>query len=259
MHPRLIDLGFYEVPTYGVLVAVGVLLGLWTAKLRADRTGLDGSKVVDFSLWIVIWALLGAKLLYVLVGLPRFLADPGLLLTVVRSGGVFLGGFIGALVAAAVLLRRYGLPCLATVDVLAPSLSLGQAVGRIGCLAAGCCWGSSCDLPWAITYTDARAAATVGTPLHVALHPFPVYAALLNLALFGGLAALHRRRPAPGRVFSAYLVGYGLGRFALEWTRGDRDRGFVLGGALSTSQAITAIMIVVGVGLWIWAGRRARP
>jgi len=256
MHPELIDLGFYQIPTYGVLVALGVLLGLWTVKLRADRSGLDGNRLVDFSLWIVIWALIGAKVLYVIVGLPRFLDDPRLLFGVVRSGGVFLGGFLAALIAAVVLLRRHNLQWLATVDVMAPSLSLGQALGRLGCLAAGCCWGKTCTLPWAITYTDPRAAATVGTPLHIALHPFPVYAMAVSTVLYVALAAFYRRRPRPGRVFAAYLTAYGVARFVLEWTRGDQARGFVFGETLSTSQLITSLMVAAGLTLWVWAGRR---
>jgi phosphatidylglycerol:prolipoprotein diacylglycerol transferase len=258
MHPILIDLGFFQLPTYGVLLALGVVAGLVTLKLRADASGMDGARLVDFALWLVIWALLGAKLLLVIVELPRYLADPAALVGMVRAGGVFLGGFIAAVIAAVVLLRRYRLPALPTFDVIAPSLALGHSIGRIGCLMAGCCWGGHCELPWAITYTDPVAAERLGTPLHVALHPFPVYAALFNFALYLGLAALFKRRHAPGRVFATYLVLYGTGRFLLEWTRGDAVRGFVLGGALSTSQLIALGLAAAGAGFHWWIGRRAR-
>ena len=259
MHPVLIDLGFFQLPTYGVLLAVAVLVGLWTAKRRADRVGLDGSRVVDLALWMVIWALLGSKLLLVAVELPRYLRDPSDLVGVLRAGGVFLGGFLAALVAAVVLIRRYGLPWRPAVDALIPSVALGQAIGRLGCLMAGCCWGAACDLPWAVTYTDPRAAANVGTPLGVQVHPFPVYAAVMNLSIYLVLAALYRRRPSPGRVFATYLVMYGVGRFLLEYTRGDISRGFVLDGALSTSQLISSFLVAAGAGLHLWLGRRARP
>jgi len=259
MHPILIDLGFFALPTYGVLIAVAVLVGLWTMRRRADRAGLDGVRTVDFALWLVIWALVGAKLLLVIVELPRYAGDPMQLLRLVRAGGVFLGGFLAALVAAAVLLRRYRLPALPTFDVMAPSLALGHAIGRIGCLMAGCCWGAECHLPWAVTYTDPQAAANVGTPLHVPLHPFPVYAAAFNLGLYLLLAALHRRRPAAGRVFAAYLLVYGCGRFLLELTRGDAARGYLLEGLLSTSQGISLALVAVGAGLYWWAGRRGSP
>lgn len=256
MHPILIDFGFFQLPSYGVVLALGVVAALLTLKRRADRAGMDGGRLVDFSLWIVIWALVGAKGLLILVELPRYLREPGDLLGVVRAGGVFLGGFLAAVIAAAVLMRRYRLRPLPTLDVIIPSVALGHAIGRVGCLLAGCCWGAYCTLPWAITYTDPAAAANVGTPLHVPLHPFPVYSSLFNLALYGFLAWLYRRSPAPGTVFASYLMIYGSGRFLLELTRGDEVRGTILGGALSTSQGIAVAMVVVGVSLLAWASRR---
>jgi len=259
MHPILVDLGFFQVPSYGVLVAIGVVAGLLTLKRRADRAGLDGARMVDVGLWLVIWALVGAKGLLVLVELPRYLHHPGELVGLVRAGGVFLGGFMAAVVAAIVLFRRYHLPALSTMDVFVPSLALGQAIGRVGCLMAGCCWGSRCDLPWAITYTDPVAATNVGTPLHVPLHPYPAYEALFNLALFIGLDMLYRRRPGAGRVFAAYLLAYGAGRFLLEWARGDAARGFVLSGALSTSQLIGLALVVLGASLLVRLPRRTEP
>ncbi|MBD3853578.1 MAG: prolipoprotein diacylglyceryl transferase [Acidobacteria bacterium] len=257
MHPILIDLGFFQLPAYGVLLATGVIAGLWTLRVRADRAGMDGAHLVDFALWLVIWALLGAKLLLVIVELPRYIAHPAELLGTVRAGGVFLGGFIAAVIAAVVLLRRYNLPALPSFDVIAPSLALGQAIGRIGCLMAGCCWGGHCGLPWAITYTNPIAAHNLGTPLNVPLHPFPIYASLFNFGLYLLLAELYKRRSAPGRVFATYLVLYGMGRILLELTRGDAARGFVFNGALSTSQLISLALIAIGVGLHVRVSRRA--
>jgi phosphatidylglycerol:prolipoprotein diacylglycerol transferase len=257
MHPILIDLGFFQLPSYGVMLATGVIAGLWTLRLRADRAGMDGAHLVDFALWLVIWALIGAKVLLVLVDLPRYLANPASLIGTIRAGGVFLGGFVAAVAAAVVLLRRYRLAALPSFDVIAPSLALGHSIGRVGCLLAGCCWGGACSLPWAITYTSPVAAHNLGTPLGVALHPFPVYAALFNFALYLLLASYYRRGPAPGRVFATYLVLYGVGRFVLEFTRGDAARGFVLGGALSTSQLISLVLIVIGGILHISVTRRA--
>lgn len=259
MHPILLDLGFFQLPTYGLLLATGVVAALLTLRRRADRAGMDGANLVDFTLWLVIWALVGSKLLLVIVELPRYLRDPASLLGVFRAGGVFLGGFIAAVIAATILLHRYKMRALPTFDVITPSLALGHCIGRIGCLLAGCCWGASCDLPWAITYTDPVAAERLGTPLFHAVHPFPIYSAIFNLGLYLLLAALFKRPHAPGRIFATYMVLYGIGRFALEWTRGDVVRGFVLDGLLSTSQLISLGMIVVGAGLHIWISRRKTP
>ncbi len=256
MHPILIDLGFYALPAYGFALATAVLVALWTIKIRAEGAGMDPARLVDFGLWLVIWALLGAKLLLVVVEWKRYLGDPAQLLGLARAGGVFLGGFLAAVVAAAVMLRRYQLKALPTFDVLAPSLALGQTIGRIGCLLAGCCWGHECDLPWAITYTDPVAAANVGTPLHVAVHPFPVYAAASNLSIFLILSWLYSKKLAPGRVFASYLILYGFSRFLLEFTRGDEIRGLYFGGLVSTSQLISAALVATGTVLQLWISRR---
>ncbi len=258
MHPVLIDLGFFQVPTYGVMLVIAVATGLWTLRLRANRAGLDGDRILDLGLWIVVWALLGSKITLVLVELPRYLRHPAELVGVLRAGGVFLGGLLAAIVAAAVLIRRYRLPFWPTADAAAPSVALGHAIGRIGCLMAGCCWGGHCDLPWAITYTDPRAHANVGTPLGVPVHPFPVYAMLFNFTLYLFLAWLYRKGPAAGRVFATYLVLYGTGRFLLEYTRGDAARGFVVPGVLSTSQGISILLVLAGAAIhwWVTAKRK---
>jgi len=258
MHPILIDLGFFALPAYGVLLATAVLMALWSARIRAEDAGMDGTKVVDFGLWLVIWALLGAKILLVIVEWKRYLGDPSQLLGLARAGGVFLGGCSAIVKAAAIMLRRYNLKALPTFDVLAPSLALGQAIGRLGCLLAGCCWGRECDLPWAITYTDPAAAANVGTPLHLAVHPFPVYAAAFNFTVFLILGRLYQKKLAPGRVFATYLILYGIGRFLLELTRGDEIRGLFFGGLVSTSQLISAALIAIGAATHWWIGRRQR-
>lgn len=258
MHPILIDLGFFELPSYGVMIATAVLLGLWTLHRRALHAGLDATRTVDLTVWLVIWALVGAKALLVIVELPRYLAHPAEMLGLLRAGGVFLGGLLAALIAGVVLVQRYRLPPLRTLDTMIPSLALGQAIGRVGCLLAGCCWGASCDLPWAITYSDPVAATRLGTPLHQPLHPFPVYESLFDLALYGLLAWWYRRRPAPGRVLATYLGAYGAGRALLELTRGDAARGFVLDGLLSTSQAISLGLIVVSIAMHLWISRRDR-
>jgi len=254
MLPRLIDFGFLALPTYGVLLVTGIALGIWLAGRRATAAGLPGEKVADLAFWVVLWGLVGAKVL-LLVTSPSYLTSLTNLWWLLRSGGVFYGGFIGAALAAFVLLRRYRIPFRRAADALAPSLALGHAFGRLGCFAAGCCYGALCDRPWAVTFTHPLAQAISGTPLGVPLHPTQLYEAVLNFANYGLLAWLYKRRPAPGVVLSAYLIVYGVGRFVIELFRGDADRGFVLGGMLSTSQAIAIGMVVVGAVLLFMAPR----
>lgn len=257
MHPLLIELGPLQLPTYGVLLLIGIGLGLFTARRRAARVGLDGNHLVDVGLWIVLGGLAGAKLLLVITD-PSYLASLRGVWALARAGGVFYGGLLGAVAAAVILLRRYRLPFFAVADVLAPSIALGHFFGRLGCFSAGCCYGASCEKPWAVVFSDPHAAEISGTPLGVPLHPVQLYEAAFNLGNYALLGWLFRRRPpgAEGMVLGVYLLAYGAARLGLEFFRGDADRGFLFGGALSTSQAIAALAVPAGVVLTIWAWRR---
>jgi phosphatidylglycerol:prolipoprotein diacylglycerol transferase len=257
VHPVLVDFGFFQLPTYGVLLVIGLALALYLAARRAETVGLSGHLVADVALWVVLWGLVGAKVLLVVTE-PSYLASPAGWWGLLRAGGVFYGGLIGAAAAAIVLLRRHRLAFFPVADVLAPSVALGHFFGRLGCFSAGCCYGAACHAPWAVVFTHPRAAEISGTPLFVPLHPTQLYEAAFNLVNFFFLAWLFRQRPPAGTVFGAYLVTYGTARFLIEFFRGDPDRGFVLGGALSTSQAIAAVMVPVGIALVLWARRRAR-
>jgi len=257
MHPILIDLGFFVLPTYGVLLALGLVVALWTAGRRAASVGLPREKVVDLGVWVVLWGLLGGKLLLVITD-PSYLQSPQGLASLLRAGGVFYGGLLAALVAAIFLFRRWQLPFFPVADVVAPSIALGHAFGRLGCFAAGCCFGAACQAPWAVVFTDPKAAEISGTPLHVPLHPTQLYEALFNFVNYLFLAWLFRRlRPKlSGQVLGAYLLSYGLARFVIEFYRGDADRGFLFGGLLSTSQAIALLLVPLGAALVMRAFRR---
>ena len=165
--------------------------------------------------------------------------------SLLQSAGVFYGGFAAALIIAIWYVRRVGLPLWPTLDVLAPATAIGQAIGRLGCLAAGCCFGKPTDSAWAVTFRNPIAQRTVGTPLDVPVHPTQLYESVATLALFFALLWLAPRKRFHGQVAATYLVGYAVLRFVIEFFRGD-DRGSVLKGALSTSQFI-AILVVLGV------------
>src|SRR5689334_3276874 len=165
MYPRLLELGPITVYTYGVLLAAAYLLGLKLAMVRAHQRGLDANRVLDLGIYIIISALIGAKLLLLVTDYRSFTADPRELLTLARSGGVFYGGLILAVIVALWYIRRVGLPLWTTCDVFAPGIALGHIIGRFGCFFAGCCYGRETHVPWAITFHDTFAAANVGTPL----------------------------------------------------------------------------------------------
>lgn len=250
MFPRLLELGPVSIYSYGVLLAAAYLVGLWFAAVRARARGLDGNRVTDLGIYIIISALVGAKLLLVVVEFDHFRRDPAEIWTVVRSGGVFYGGLLLAVGVAFWHMRKHGLPLWTTCDAFAPGIALGQAVGRVGCLMAGCCYGTPTDLPWGVTFTNPLAAANVGTPLDVSLHPTQLYESAAALVILGILLLAERRRPSfPGRTFWSYLLLYPCARFAIEFYRGDpRGTAFEV---LSTSQLVSLLLIPLSIFMLI--------
>src|SRR5436190_6128922 len=234
MYPKLLELrsipivGQITLYTYGVLLAAAYLLGLKLAIVRANHRGLDSNRVLDLGIYIIISALIGAKLLLLVTDFNTFRADPRELFTLLRSGGVFYGGLILAVTVALLYIRRIGLPLWTTCDVFAPGIALGHVVGRFGCFFAGCCYGRPTTVPWAITFTNAYAAANVGTPLNIPLHPTQLYEAGAEaLILVVLLATESRGRTYPGRTFWLYMLLYAISRFIIEFYRND-PRGTVL-------------------------------
>lgn len=255
MYPILFEIGNWPVYAYGVLLAIAYLVALQLAVVRARRQGLDGTKVMDLGIYLIIAALVGAKLMLIVVDFDYFLQQPGELLSLVRAGGVFYGGVIAALVVALVLARRYGLSIWTAADLFAPGIALGHVIGRLGCLLAGCCYGRPTDMPWGITFTNPVASANVGTPLGVPLHPTQLYDAAAELVILVVLLATERRgRPYAGRTFWLYMLLYGVSRFVVEMYRGD-ERGSIAG--LSTSQFVSVIAVPTAL-LMLWRLRARR-
>src|SRR6476660_2261080 len=245
MYPRLFELGPVTVYTYGGLLAAAYLLGLQLARVRASARGLDANRILDLGIYIIIAALLGAKLLLLVTDFDAFRANPRELLTLARSGGVFYGGLILAVVVALLYIRRIGLPLWTTCDVFAPGIALGHVVGRFGCFFAGCCYGKPTTVPWAITFTSPFAAANVGTTLNVPLHPTQLYEAGAEaLILIALLATESRGRRFPGRTFWLYMLMYAISRFIIEFYRGD-PRGTVF--MFSTSQFISLVLAPLAI------------
>ncbi len=175
MYPKLLELGPISIYSYGLLLVSAYLIGLQLAVSRGRARGLDGNRVMDLGIAIIVAALVGAKLLLFFVDFDHFTEDPTELWTLLRSGGVFYGGFLLAVGVAFWYMKRHAMPLWTNCDAFAPGIALGQAVGRVGCLLAGCCYGKPTDLPWAVTFTDPLAASNVGTPLGVSLHPTQLY------------------------------------------------------------------------------------
>jgi len=253
MFPRLFQIGDFSMPTYGVLFAVGIILGTWVGERNFERLGIDPRKARNLGLLVVACGLVGAKLLTIVNSWEFYAAQPHELFSwaTLQAGGVFLGGLLAALLAGAWYMRRNGMPALLTADACAPGIALGHAVGRIGCFAAGCCWGKATEAFWGVTFSDSIAHKWAGTPLGVPLVPTQLLESLIEFVNFIVLSWLFRRRKFPGQVICAYLLLYGFARCGVEYFRGDPGRGSVFGGIMSGTQLISILLMAVGTSLFL--------
>jgi len=248
VYPQLLHFGHFFLPTYGFLVSLGVLIGLWISVRNSERLGIDGDKAWNLGILVVLCGIVGAKLLYV-INEGMSLRDIFSISTL-QAGGVFSGGLLAALLAAAWYVRRHHMPALGTCDAFAPGLALGHAIGRLGCFAAGCCYGKETHHFWAVTFTNPLANQITGTPLNVPLEPTQLFESAVELANFFFLMWLLQRRKFDGQVFGAFLFIYGVARFFLEFIRDDPGRGSVFGGAMSGTQLIAIGLVVAGGLIW---------
>jgi phosphatidylglycerol:prolipoprotein diacylglycerol transferase len=250
MFPRLLELGPLTLHTYGLLLATAYLVSILLASRLAEKEGVPADRVWDLGLVVIVSALVGAKVLLVLTDLGGYLDRPSRLLSMEfwQAGGVYYGGFIGAVAGAALWVSRSpDLRFWTIADGAAPAIALGQSIGRLGCFAAGCDYGKATGLPWAVTFTSEYAHQHIGVPLNVALHPTQLYESATTFLLFWILLGIYKKRRFSGQVFFFYLVLYGGTRFLLEFFRGDLGRGFVFEGLLSTSQFISLLIVPVGI------------
>jgi phosphatidylglycerol---prolipoprotein diacylglyceryl transferase len=247
MFPKLFTIGSFSVPTYGVLVALGFLAGLAITLRLAKRAGLPAEQLTNLAIYCALAGIAGAKLFMFLFDWQYYWQNPSqiLSLSTLQAAGVFHGGFLAALVVAILYIRRQQLPTLQTVDCFAPGIALGHAIGRIGCFAAGCCWGRECDLPWAVRFHTDEAAPV---PLNVPLHPAQLYESFTNLVIFAILYRQFNRTHRSGEIFGWYLVLYSTARFIIEFFR-NHEQSLIAG--LSLTQWIALCLLAVGSGLLI--------
>jgi phosphatidylglycerol---prolipoprotein diacylglyceryl transferase len=216
LFPKLITIGSFYLPTYGVLVALGFLAGLSITVKLARKGNLDPEKVTNLAVYVALAGLLGAKLLMIAFDWPDIQIFS---LATLQAAGVFQGGLILALIAAFFYIRHNKLPALAVSDTFAPGVALGHAIGRLGCFAAGCCWGKECHLPWAVTFRNPDAYGLTGVPLGVPLHPAQLYESATEALLFAFLYWRYGKPHAPGQIIGLYLVISSVIRFLIEFER----------------------------------------
>lgn len=252
MFPRLFHIGSFSLPTYGFLVSIGVLIGLWICVRNSEKQGINGEHAWNLGILVVLCGIIGAKILYIVVDWSYYMAHPGEIFSLgtLQAGGVFSGGLIGAAIAAVWYIRRHHMPPLGTWDAFAPGLALGHAIGRVGCFAAGCCYGKETTHFWGVTFKNPLAAAWVGTPLGVPLEPTQLFESAVELANFFILMWMLKHKKFEGQVLGAYLFLYGFARYFLEFLRGDPGRGEVFGGFMTGTQLISIGLVIAGGVIW---------
>jgi len=252
MFPQLFHYGRFFLPTYGLLVSTGVLIGLWISVRNSERLGIDPEKAWNLGILVVLCGIIGAKILYVINEWSFYSAHPGEIFSIatLQAGGVFSGGLLAAFIAAAWYVWRNHMPAFGVCDAFSPGLALGHAIGRIGCFAAGCCYGKETHQWWGVVFHNPLAREITGTPLGVPLEPTQLFESAVEFANFVFLMWLLKRRKFDGQVFGAFLFIYGIARFFLEFIRDDPGRGSVFNGAMSGTQLIALGLVIAGGLIW---------
>lgn len=260
MYPEIFRIGDFPINTYGVLLAAGMMIALFTAAKLAARDGLPNERIYDLGLWTLIGGLVGSKFLMF------FTEDQVQVFSFdfLRSGGVYYGGFLGGFFALLILIKFYKLPFLKVADAFAPGVAIGQVFGRQGCFAAGCCWGKPTDSVFGVHFTE-KGHEYTGVPVYgpggeaLHLHPTQMYESIAMLIVFGLLLWLHKRKKFDGQVLAVYGIVYGIIRFSIEFLRDD-PRGNILGLSstlgISTSQIISLI-VVFAAAAFVFARSRS--
>ena len=253
MFPVLFRLGSLTIYAYGFFLALGFVVGLGLATLKARKEGIAFERVVDLFFYTVVSAIIGSRILYVLINFDFFRKDFLQIFKMWEGGLVFYGGFLLAVGVSIWYMRWNRLPLWKLADLFSPSIALGLFFGRIGCFFAGCCYGKETSLPWGVVFTDPASLA----PLNVPLHPTQLYEAATNLVIFFFLKWREKGKTFDGQVFWFFLFLYSVTRFFIEMLRGD-PRGSLFQKFLSTSQEIGVFLAVASLFMLFYLKRGQR-
>ena len=242
MKPVLLELWGLKIYGYGLMIALGIISSVLLLNKRAKERGYNEDNILDMTIIAVVSGILGGKLLYIITDLEAIMKEPSNIIKNFGEGFVIYGAIIGGALGAYVYCKRKKWQVLEVFDLITPSLPLAQGFGRIGCLLAGCCYGSETDVPWAIVFKESLFA-----PNNVHLHPTQIYSSVFNFILAIFLIWYDKGNKIKGRTFSMYLILYSLGRFLIEFLRDD-PRGNV--GIFSTSQFISLFVFILGILLY---------
>jgi len=254
MFPDLFSIGPFTLHTYGLFVATGFLVGLMVTIKIGKAEGIAPQQTMDIGFLIIVAAIVGSRLMYVLMNISYYVERPIDIFKMWQGGLVFSGGIVCVVLAVVWYTRRHQLSFWKMADMWAPAMAVGQAIGRIGCFMAGCCYGKPTGSRWGAVFTDPHSLA----PLNIPLHPTQLYSSVSNFIIFFILLLLHRKRKFDGQVFLWLLVLHSTARLFVERFRGD-DRGMVLESGMTITQLVTLVILIGAiVTLYIFKRRWAR-
>ena len=250
MYNELFTIGPITIYGYGLMIAIGIIAAYILTEQLAKKSGLDPDPIFTILIISVGCGFVGAKLLYYITILDEIIANPKLLLNI-ADGFVVYGGIIAGIIPVVFYCKKKRLSFLSYFDCAAPSIALAQGIGRIGCFLSGCCYGVEMDSPISITFTNSACA-----PNNVPLFPSQLVSSAFNFVHFIVLFILFKKNKQPGKVGACYLIFYSIGRFIIEFFRGDLERGAV--GALSTSQFIFLFVLATGIVMLVLIYRKEK-
>ena len=253
MYPILFRLGGFTIYAYGFLVALGFIAGVVLANLKARKEGIPFDRVVDLFFYSVLSAILGSRILFILIHLDAYRENPLDVFKIWEGGLVFFGGLLLAVGVSLAYMKWHRLPIWKWADLFSPSIALGLFLGRIGCFFAGCCYGKETSLFWGVTFTDPNSLAR----LNVRLHPTQLYEGAGSLAIFFFLNWMGRKKTFDGQVLWLFLLLYSTVRFFIEMLRDD-PRGFLFGNLLSTSQGFGIMLAMISIFMLFYLKRMQR-
>jgi phosphatidylglycerol:prolipoprotein diacylglycerol transferase len=239
MFPVLLEIGPFSIHTYGLLVALGFIAGIALALHLGKSEEFARDTILDIGFYILVSSIIGSRLLYVLIEYKYFSDNPLEIFQIWEGGLVFYGGLLLAIPVLMTYFRQHGLEPWKTLDLFAPSMALGHAIGRIGCFSAGCCYGKPTTLPWGVTFLHPESMAITG----IALHPTQLYESGAELGIFIFLMLFRSRKRFHGQLVWLYVLLYSAARFTIEFFRGDAERGFIFN-TLSSAQGISLILFL---------------
>jgi phosphatidylglycerol:prolipoprotein diacylglycerol transferase len=242
MYPDLLSIGPLTLHTYGLFVALGLMVGLVVTMRVGKSQAMRPHQILDMGFMIILSAFIGSRAMYVFMNLSYYRQQPVEIFKVWEGGLVFFGGIV-AVMMTLLWYSRLSRPSFWEVgDLWAPGVAVGQAIGRIGCLMAGCCYGKPTDVPWGILFTHPHSLA----PRHVFIHPTQLYAFFSGMMIFWVLLGIHSRKRFPGQVFLWFLILHSTARLAMERLRGD-PRGVVFETGMSITQLGTTLLLIASV------------